>query len=207
MPAPVVTGPKKAKHADTSNDKKSTKPADAPIINEEADRILGRMTLQTMGVLFLAVIAMTVLGALTSEQHSRAYAYHRPIAFFTSLFMLVVFYWMNGRVYAKRLEIGRELAAKREYKQVIACLNPFDALGGRSLDGTGEAHYLLAQAYAGTGNKARGEKCRQFVLKYRKGPWAVKLGGKPASTGTGPPTSTAEAAKPKPPRSKPKRRF
>ena len=85
------------------------------------------------------------------------------------------------------------------------------------MDRSGEAHYLLAQAYLGTGDKARAEAAREFV-RHRKGVWAEKLlPGKPvlnrgASTkatgkGAGVYAAPGQENRPRPPKGKPKRRF
>jgi hypothetical protein len=202
---PITSSPKKPKQSNSTPQKPTR--SDAPIINEEADRILGRMTLQTLFIPFLGLVLMTVLGVWVSQPHTPQFKYHQAVAYVSSLVVLIIWYWLNGRLYAKRLEIGRDLVAKREWKQAVVCLEPFNAFGGRRLDGTGEAHYLLMQAYNGVGNKPAADKCRQFVLKYRPGPWSAKLGGKSAPAARSGVAETVEQAKPRPPKSKPKRRF
>lgn len=218
MPFPNFSSPKKPKPgSDTEKSidsikKTAAKPAaasDAPIINPEADSILGRLTLQTMFFTFLMMVAMMAIGIYGSRPGTFIFKYHRPIALITTLPILIVWYGMTGKLYAKRLEIGRDLVGKREFKQAIVCLEPFTAFGQRMLDRTGEAHYLLSLAYAGAHRKADADKCRDFVLKHRPGPWSAKLGGKPAAPKRTAASTTADidAAKPKPPKTKPKRRF
>jgi hypothetical protein len=218
MPFLNISSPKKPKPTDSTQKSvdaikktaaKPPSPNDAPIINPEADSILGRLTLQTMFVTFLVMILMMGIGIFGSRPGTAIFKYHRLIAIVTTLPILAVWYGLTGKLYSKRLEIGRDLLQKREFKQAIVCLEPFNAFGQRMLDRTGEAHYLLAQAYAGAGRKSDAEKCRKFVLDHRPGPWAEKLGGKPAPVKrTSPAAQEAiDAAKPKPPKSKPKRRF
>jgi hypothetical protein len=200
MPAPIMSGPNKP-----VDGKKPTR-ADEPIINEEADRILGRMSLQTLIPLVLVMLLPPAMASINIK-NSPLYRYHQPLDIASILIVLVVWYAMNARLFAKRLDIGRDLAGKRQWKQAVACLLPFDSFGQRFLDRSGEAHYLLAQPYAGTGDKPKADKCRQFVLKYRPGPWAAKLGGKPAPVVRKTTDDAPDQPKPRPPKSKPKRRF
>jgi len=206
MPFPSFDSPKKPKAADTS----ARKPValDAPIINPEADRILGRATLQALFVTGGLLIVAMLAGAFVSQPGTPLFKYHKPIAYLTVLPVLLAWYGLNGRLYAKRLEIGRDLVGKREFRQAAVCLQPFESFGQRFLDRTGEAHYLLAQAYAGSNQKAKAEKCKTFVLKYRPGPWAAKLGGSPAVAARAKAETTVAAGpRPRPSKSKPKRRF
>jgi hypothetical protein len=142
--------------------------------------------------------------------NSPLFRFHKIVDYGSSAIVLTAFYGLLGKLFSKRLEIGRDLVARREWEQAVTTLQPFDTGGQRFLDRTGEPHYLLAQAYAGVKKNDEAAKCRQFVLKYRRGPWAVKLGGQPA------PQRTSRAAdvvapeptsRPRPSKSKPKRRF
>ncbi len=87
------------------------------------------------------------------------------------LIVLIPFYAGVYRLFTARLEIGRERVQARAWSEAVAALEPFDLATQRFLDRSGEAHYLLAQAYAGVGDKARAEKARVFVRR-RKGVWA-----------------------------------
>jgi len=210
MPAPIASGPKKPHHADkTDNGKPKPKSNNGPIINPEADSILGRLTLLAF-VPLLVGMASPLLLLFVNNPHGPLFKYHQPIDIGSMVVILTWWYAATGVLFSKRLDIGRELMEKREYKQAVACLEPFNSFGQHFLDRSGEAHYLLAQAYQNSGNKQAAEKCRQFVLTSRPGPWAAKLGGK-STTARAPqsskPTDTADAAKPRPSKSKPKRRF
>ena len=158
------------------------RPAPRPfVINAEADRRLGRMSLLYSGVSFL-------LGL--------------------------------DRRNAARLEMGRERVQARAWSEAVAALRPFDSVLLRVWDRSGEAHFLLAQAYAGLGDKVRAEKARAFVRRKSGSPWAEKL-----APNQGPSISRSRAKvynvqeeggqkkeggsekRPTPPKTKPRRRF
>jgi hypothetical protein len=207
MPFPSFNLPKKPKPADTAVKKKPVA-VDAPIINPEADRILGRMSIQTIIAPFIGLIVLTFVMPVFNQKGTLIFKYHQIIDIASALVILSAWYGLNGRLFATRLEIGRDLVAKREFRQAAVCLQPFESFGQRFLDRTGEAHYLLAQAYAGSNNKAKAEQCKAFVLKYRPGPWAAKLGGSAGPGGRSKSEATdATGPRPKPSKSKPKRRF
>ena len=207
MPFPSFNLPKKPKAVDPPAKKKAVA-LDAPIINPEADRILGRMSIQTIIAPFIGLIVLTFVMPVFNQKGTLIFKYHQVIDIASALVILSIWYGLNGRLFATRLSIGRDLVAKREFRQAAVCLQPFESFGQRFLDRTGEAHYLLAQAYAGSNNKAKAEKCKAFVLKYRPGPWAAKLGGAPITAGRAKPDATVAAGpRPRPSKSKPKRRF
>ena len=93
------------------------------------------------------------------------------------LLFMIPFYIGMHFLFKERLRFGREYVANQNWKAAVAALEPFDSPTQKFLDGTGEAHYLLAVAYAGAGQKARAEKIKTFVQKHRKGVWADKLKG------------------------------
>jgi hypothetical protein len=189
----------------TASDKR--KAPEAPVINEEADRLLGRLTVRWIIVWFVLLTVLFLVGSFESGLHKN----HKtldPISLLTMLIFLIVFYAGNGQIYSTRLKIGRELVGRREWAQAVAALLPFDAFGQRMLDRSGEAHYLLSLAYAGLKKSDKADQCRQFVLKHRKGEWSVKLGGAPIASRDKPaPTSPDPANRPRPPKTGPKRRF
>ncbi len=90
----------------------------------------------------------------------------------------------------------------------------------RFLDGSGEAHFLLAQAYLGIGDKQKAEAARAFVRR-KKSVWAEKLApgrvqitaGKNraektrAAKGAGVYAAPEQENRPRPAKGKPKRRF
>jgi len=206
MPFPSFNLPKKPKAADPAA--KKTVALDAPIINPEADQILGRMSIQTIIAPFIGLIVLTFVMPVFNQKGTLIFKYHQVIDIASALVILSIWYGLNGRLFATRLSIGRDLVAKREFRQAAVCLQPFESFGQRFLDRTGEAHYLLAQAYAGSNNKTKSEKCKAFVLKHRPGPWAAKLGGSAAPAGRAKSEPTVAAGpRPRPSKSKPKRRF
>ena len=169
----------------------------------------------TFGILVFALLVLTTFGL------SWANARYHPqtlkdlltpqliaLNLLSILIVLIPFYAGIHRLYAARLEIGRERVQARAWSEAVAALEPFDAPMQRFLDGTGEAHYLLAQAYAALGSKERAEKARAYVRR-KKGVWAEKLspGKGGASKGASVYSAGGSEARPRPPKSKPKRRF
>jgi hypothetical protein len=93
------------------------------------------------------------------------------------LLFMIPFYVGMHFLFKERLRFGREYVASQNWKAAVAALEPFDSPTQKFLDGTGEAHYLLALAYGGAGQKVKAEKIKTFVQKHRKGVWADKLKG------------------------------
>ena len=198
----------------------SLPPKPAPrsfVINAEADKRLGRIAL-SFGVLVFALLVLTTFAVPYAD-----YKYHLPLvpkAILNGLSLLVVlvpFYFGIYKLFQARLEIGRERVQARAWMEAVAALESFSAPMQRFLDPSGEAHYLLGQAYAGAGDKVRAEKARAFVRRKTGSPWAEKL-----QPGKGPGISrtTAKASakvsettldglekRPAPPKTKPRRRF
>lgn len=187
------------------------------VINAEADKRLGRIAL-SFGVLVFALLVLTTFAVPYAD-----YKYHLPLVpkgilnGLSLLVVLVPFYFGIYKLFQARLEIGRERVQVRAWTEAVAALEPFSAPMQRFLDPSGEAHYLLGQAYAGTGDKVRAEKARAFVRRKTGSPWAEKL-----QPGKGPGISrtTAKASakvsetmldglekRPAPPKTKPRRRF
>ena len=185
------------------------------IINPDADRRLGRIAL-TYGVIVFVLLMLTTFGM----PYVNARFPHLPLmpkALLNGLSLLVVlvpFYFGIYRLFQARLEIGRERVQARAWPEAVAALEPFSAPMQRFLDHAGEAHFLLAQAYAGLGDKVRAEKARAFVRRKKNSPWAEKL-----TPPQGPSISRSRARvydsqeqgeqekRPAPPKSKPRRRF
>ena len=203
------------------------KPVVGPIINPEADRRLGRIAI-TYGLIVFALLVMTTLllsfANAATQPKTLGDLIHNPklagLNFLSILVVIVPFYFGIHRLFAVRLEIGRERVQARAWREAVAALDPFDAPLQRFLDGTGEAHYLLAQAYTGLGNKQKAEAARAFVRR-KKGVWAEKLtpgrvqitAGKNrtdksrAAKGAGVYAAPEQENRPRPPKSRPKRRF
>ncbi|BDI28452.1 hypothetical protein CCAX7_005030 [Capsulimonas corticalis] len=151
------------------------RPAEAPVINEEADRILGRIILRYGGVTFAQLFLMTFAMAPINMKGSPVFKWHQAIDVLSILLVFIPFLLGISKLFAARLRIGRDLVERGVWRQAIAALDPFEGFTQRFLDGSGEAHYLLSKAYAGAGEKAKAERARQFVLKHRAGVWADKL--------------------------------
>lgn len=146
-----------------------------PVITEEADRRLGRIILRHGALTFALLLVITFVMAFVNIPQSRLYHIHRMLDTLSVLVVVIPFYLGINRLFAARLEIGRDLVAERQWTQAIAALEPFNSPSQRFLDGTGEAHYLIAQAYSALGKTAKATAARNFVLKHRRGVWADKL--------------------------------
>jgi len=192
------------------------------VINPEADRRLGRIAI-TYGLIVFALLVLTTLLLsvvnAASQPKTLGDLIHNPklagLNLLSILVVLVPFYFGIHRLFAARLEIGRERVGARAWREAVAALEPFAAPMQRFLDGSGEAHYLLAQAYTGMGEKGKAESARAFVRR-KKGAWADKLtpgrgqiaaSKNRAAKGAGVYAAPEQESRPRPPKSRPKRRF
>ena len=189
------------------------------VINPNADRRLSRIAL-SFGAVVFALLVLTTFVVPYAD-----YKYHLPMvpkAILNGLSLLVVlvpFYFGIYKLFQARLEIGRERVQARAWTEAVAALEPFSAPTQRFLDTSGEAHYLLGQAYAGVGDKVRAEKARAFVRRKKNSPWAEKLqpGKGPGISRPGAKASAnakvydtvpdGQEKRPVPPKTKPRRRF
>lgn len=183
---------------------------DAPIINEEADRLLGRIIIR-YGLLCLALLTLVSLVMVpTNAPFGELYRAHRvrdvirilALDFLSILLVLIPFFAGINRLFAARLRLGRELTAQRRWREAVAALDPFAGQTQRFLDRTGEAHYWLSLAYAGVGDAPRAEVARAFVLRHRPGPWADKIRNAPP-----PIRNSVQEKRPRPSNGKRRRRF
>lgn len=182
-------------------------PAQNALINPAADRRLKRIALG-YGIVVIALLLLTTValawanakyGGPTLKSMMTTKLVMLNIA--SILIVLIPFYAGIHRMYTARLEIGRECVADRAWGEAVAALDPFNAPLARFLDVGGEAHFLLAQAYAGLGEKARAEKARA-VVRRKKGVWADRL-----NAGRGGSIYTTQEKRPTPPKGKPRKRF
>ena len=185
------------------------------VINAEADKRLGRIAL-SFGVLVFALLVLTTFAVPYADYKFRLPLVPKAILNGLSLLVVLVpFYFGIYKLFQARLEIGRERVQARAWTEAVAALEPFSAPMQRFLDPSGEAHYLLGQAYAGAGDKARAEKVRAFVRRKTGSPWAEKLqpGKGPGISRTTAKAKVYEAVsdgsekRPTPPKTKPRRRF
>ena len=178
-----------------------------PIINRDADEYLGRIAKRTLVQLCVMMVVVTGIMAYPNAQGSPGFKYRQYIDLLGSLLVVIPFYMGTTKLYAERLRIGRELAEKGEHRQAISALEPFTAPGHRFLDRTGEGHFLLAKSYAATAQKDLADRCREFVIKKRPGVWADRL----KNVATQAPIRISQVKgqdnKPRPAKSKAKRRF
>ncbi len=189
----------------------------SPVINDAADRALGRIILRYgIPVVVLALLAPFGM-AFVNVPQSRFFPYHKPLDLLSILVVLTPFFIGVNRVFAARLALGREYVAARRGREAVAPLDPGGRGGARGrgqrfLDASGEAHALLAQAYAGLGEGPRAEAMRAFVLKHRPGVWADRLKSAPArptpgAARVGRETGAGQEKRPRPANGKPRRRF
>lgn len=188
------------------------------VINADADRRLIRISLLYGGVSFVLLLLLTFAVPYADARYPLPIVLKSILNWGSLLIVLLPFFAGIARMNAVRLEIGRERVSARAWTEAIAALDPLDAPTQRFLDASGEAHYLLGQAYAGIGDKVRAEKARAFVRRKTGSPWAEKL-----QPGKGPGISRASSKvsnakvydaqeggqekRPAPPKSKPRRRF
>lgn len=146
------------------------------VITPEADRELSRVLL-IYGVIFVLLFSsMPIVMAFVNIPHSPYFALHRFLDTISLLVVMVPFFMGANKMASIRLRWGRLLSGERRWKEAIAALEPFSSWGQKFLDGTGEAHYLLAVALARLNRPADADKARAFVLNHRgAGPWAEKL--------------------------------
>jgi len=188
------------------------------VINADADRRLARISLLYSGVSFVLLLALMFLIPYIIVHYPLTPLLRFLLQWGTLLVIFVFFLVGADRTNAVRLDIGRERVQARVWSEAVAALRPLDSLLLRFWDRTGEAHFLLAQAYVGLGDKVRAEKARAFVRRKPGSPWAEKL-----APNQGPSISRSRAKvydssaeggeksgqekRPTPPKSKPRRRF
>ncbi len=182
-------------------------PAQNAVINPDADRRLKRIALGygvvVVALLFLTTLALSWANAQWGGPTLKSMATPRLflLNLASMLVVLIPFYAGIHRLYTARLEIGRERVAARAWGEAVAALDPFSAPLARFLDTGGEAHFLLAQAYTGLGDKMKAEKARA-VVRRKKGVWAEKQ-----NAGRGSSIYTTQEKRPAPPKGKPRKRF
>lgn len=189
------------------------------VINADADRRLTRLALLYGGISFVLLLAVTFGMPILNAATALPIWPKRLLNYLSLLVVLVPFFAGINRMNAARLEIGRERVQARAWSEAVAALITFDTPFQRFLDASGEAHYLLGQAYAGLGDKVRAEKARAFVRRKTGSPWAGKL---QPNKGPGISRSSVKSAsnakvydaqaggqekRPTPPKTKPRRRF
>ena len=181
----------------------------SPVISEEADRILGRIILR-YGLLTFALLVAASFGMAFVNlpvPQNPLFRWHKPLDMVSILIVLIPFFLGMNRLFAARLALGRDLVRRRQWTAAVAALDPFAGPSQRFLDGTGEAHYLLALAYAGAGESAKAARAREFLRRHRPGPWADKLTAGPASPKPGLARINAQEKPKRPANVKRRRRF
>ncbi len=168
----------------------------APVINEDADRVLGRIIIRSGLATLVLLVAMTIVMSIVNVLVPGPL--HRFLDTVGLLVVMLPFFAGMNTLFAARLRLGRELVAQKRWQEAVAALDPFAGPTQRFLDKTGEAHYLLSLAYQGAGDSARAEASRAFVRRHRAGPWAQRL-DKPAVV--------RQEKRPLPPKHKPRRRH
>lgn len=164
-----------------------------PVINEEADRVLGRILIRYGIVFIILSLAGPFALAFTNIPGSRLFAYHRWIDYASVLIMMTPFFLGVARVSAERLKFGRRYIQEQRYSETAAVLESFTQFGQRFLDRSGEAHYLLSQAYQKLGLSAKSKKARDFVIKHRPG---TRWAGLAASEIIAPPSARTVKTRP-----------
>jgi hypothetical protein len=180
------------------------------VISEDADRQIFRIMLQ-FGVpglilFFFSQFGSVYLYMIWPHRHSLV----NFLSMSSMCVFLFIFYAGIYKLYALRLTLGRKYVEQQQWREAIASLDPFAGFMQRSFDKTGEAHYLLAKAYAAVGNKVKAESARKFVINKRPGEWANKLAPGPAPRASKinrRDSAESQDKKPRPARAKARRRF
>lgn len=146
-----------------------------PVINDEADRTLGRIILRHGALTFALLVLAPFVMWYVNLPGTPLYADRRFLDTVSVFVILLPFFVGTNRLFAARLRIGRDLAQAGRWREAVAALDPFAGPTQRFLDPTGEAHYWLARAYAGQGETAGADKAREFIRRHRPGIWAQKL--------------------------------
>jgi hypothetical protein len=123
--------------------------------------------------------------------------------------IIMAIFWRGiAKINDLMLSYARSFIERKQWADAETVLTSFDQSGQHFLDGTGEAHYMLVQAYRMNGKPKASAKAREFVLKHRaKSEYAAKFRAEDGSKSAGPSTpvsitqSAARSAKGK------KRRF
>lgn len=147
----------------------------APIINDTADRALGRIILRHGLATLVVLLVLTLVMAIVNIPNTPLFSYRRFLDTLSILVVLLPFFLGINRLFSARLVLGRTFVQERRWREAAAALDPFAGPTQRFLDTTGEAHYLLGLAYAGMGEKAKAEAIRAFLRRHRPGQWAGKL--------------------------------
>jgi hypothetical protein len=155
---------------------KTEKPTAEPIITPEADQELFRVMLIYFVITFVLLMVVSIGMAPINIPGNPFFPYHRFLDYASTLMIMIPFFLGTNKVSAIKLRWGRLLVNERRWKEAVAALDSFVRFGQQSFDTTGEAHYLLATAFARTGEPVKAERARAFVLKHRaSGPWAERL--------------------------------
>ncbi len=154
----------------------------APMISEEADRAIFKVQIRYAMVSFaLAVLGIVLLAIVGAKYPHSVFTRHLMENRF--LFIGVSFLWLIpfliGQIKQSslRLQYGRQYAEQQRWGTVVAALRSFTQFEQRPFDRTGEAHYLLAQAYDRLNRKDQARKCREWIRKRRaSSEWARRIG-------------------------------
>ena len=155
----------------------------APVISEEADRVLGRIILRYGAMTFALLVAASFGMAFVNlpVPQNPLFRWHKPLDMVSILIVLIPFFLGMNKLFAARLALGRDLVGRRQWAAAIAALDPFAGPSQRFLDASGEAHYWLSLAYAGAGDAAQAARTREFLRRHRRGAWADKAASAPVT--------------------------
>ncbi|MER3473703.1 MAG: hypothetical protein C4335_06640 [Armatimonadota bacterium] len=150
------------------------KPATEQAIIEEAQRelrvIWWRYLFWITILMFVAPVAMTLLGALLKLGQ-----WNFLLLNFVVVFVLVqMMMWQVRQNYHRLKDLGRTAVQKHLWQAAKVALEPFTRFGNRGFDWDGEAHYLLMRAYQSSGDLQRAAKVRDFLLRNRRGKWVER---------------------------------
>ena len=103
-----------------------------------------------------------------------------PVLFLVSVLLGTLLAYKRGmdRTFRQLLELGRQKLQQRLYADAAYVLEQFHKKGNMGFDRTGEAHYLLWQAYKGMGETLKAEETEVWLKKNR--PRSIYLAKLPA---------------------------
>ena len=157
-----------------SREENSTLINEEPVINEAADRALGRIILRYGTVTLVLLLVVPFLMVNINLPTSQYFGDRRFFDTLSTLIVLAPFFAGTNKIFSTRLNLGRSLAGERKWDQVIASVEPFEKPTQRFMDRTGEAHYLLFVAYTELGRTDDAAEAKKFLTTHRHGEFALQ---------------------------------
>lgn len=101
--------------------------------------------------------------------------------FIGAVLVLVAVHAYSKRIAFARLECARRAKKAKDWESVVELTEPFAQSGvllnKSRFDKSGEAHYLLMEAYARLGRADAAMAVKQFLVRTRRSEWSEKAKG------------------------------